>query len=507
MTEEAASEGPGGPARRIGIGYLGLSVVVVAYGVVQTAREPWVGDFWEHAAVVRELATHPGAPVHPLLGIDAPEAFTSPYSLLVAGISRLGGIDCVRALGIAGILNLLLLLIGLRLFVEILAPERGARVSFYLLLFALLLWGKAPWVYSGFFNLGSLGFVLPYASTFAAGLALVTLFVWERGLRTHAIGAAVFAGVAAATILVTHPPTVMFLAAGLAAVTLNPRNGPGVWVALGLVLAAGFGLALLWPFYPVWKLIASGQATFHESNKFMYQRVLARTYPALLAVPFILWNVKSNWRQPILVMAVGLGVVYVFGALSKQWNYGRTIPFLVLLCHAQLAIVLAAAEERWAGSRTGGRVARVVSPIIVAAGCVLLSYEWQIGPAIETLRTARSVRDDLGFLTDRVGQYDVVLTDLDSGWYVPAFGGKVAASRRPIAFVPGHDQRVADVRAFHDPTADRTVRDAIIRKYRARFVLIDKAPRGWKPPDRGELVALGRTVGESERYLLVEVGP
>ena len=35
---------------RIGPGYLVLSVLLVACAVAQVVREPWISDFWEHAA-------------------------------------------------------------------------------------------------------------------------------------------------------------------------------------------------------------------------------------------------------------------------------------------------------------------------------------------------------------------------------------------------------------------------------------------------------------------------
>ena len=68
-------------------------------------QHPWFGDFWEHAAVVRELATHPLSPRHPLLSSDAPHAFFSPYALAVAGASRALGSDPVTTLAAAGIGN------------------------------------------------------------------------------------------------------------------------------------------------------------------------------------------------------------------------------------------------------------------------------------------------------------------------------------------------------------------------------------------------------------------
>jgi hypothetical protein len=487
-----------GPVRRIGIGFLALSLLLIAYSVVQAVREPWVGDFWEHAAVVREISARPWSPAHPELGIDAPHAFISPYSFLVAGASRLFRVDCVRALGIAGIVNLVLLLAGIRLFMQVLTPSRGARASFYCLLFTLLLWGRRPWVYSGFYDLISIGYVLPYPSAFAGAIALIQLFFWNRWLRTGSPVTVAATVLVAAITVVTHPPTWLFLGLGLGALTWRARSGMRAWTILGLAWLAGLGLAWLWPYYPLAELIFSGQAEFHLSNKYMYERVLMRAFPVLVAVPLVLWGARADRRAPILVMGLGLTLVYAFGRLTGRWNYGRALPFLVFLAHAQLAVSLAEAEVRLAPRW------RALVPAATVLACVALSWWWQIQVAIDGLRSQADVRSDLGFLPRVVGPADVVVTDLDTGWYVPAFAGKVVASRHPVAFVPDHDARLEDVRRFFRDSTDLAGRREILARYGARFILIDKE-REDRAPSLEALAPLGTPVVDDARWLMIVV--
>lgn len=486
--------------RRIGIAYLLLSALLVAYAVRQAVREPWMGDFWGHAAVVRELAAHPWSPSHPDLGIDAPHAFISPWSLLVAGISRLAGVDAVRALGIAGILDLLVLLAGIRLFLERVCPGRGARASFYALLFTLLLWGKHPWVYSGVFHLLSLGYVLPYASAFAAGVALLAAAFWAWRLPAPGAGTVVVAALAGGFLLVTHPPTWCFLLAAMAAFTLAARAGRGAWFGFAAAAAASAGLAALWPYYPVLDLVVSGQSAFHASNKFMYERVLARAFPALLAIPLAAWSLRTGWRKPVLLAAAVLAVFYLYGQLSREWNFGRSLPWLIFLAHVEIASSLAGAEDRWIRSQSLRRMA----PILVTAACVAFAFSWQIGPVFAVWGTDKDVRKELGFLASATGASDVVLADFDTGWYVPAFGGKVIASRHPVAFVPNHQDRVRDVQRFFSSGADRTERDAIIERWRARFVLLDRR-RPESPSIEPAIRSLGDAVVDDGRWLLIRV--
>jgi hypothetical protein len=64
--------------------YFFLSLFVFYLVFAHAQRGQWQADFWEHAAVVRELSTNPADPRHPQLTIEAPHAFSSPYNLAVA---------------------------------------------------------------------------------------------------------------------------------------------------------------------------------------------------------------------------------------------------------------------------------------------------------------------------------------------------------------------------------------------------------------------------------------
>jgi hypothetical protein len=267
-----------------------LELVLVGWAVMHALVGPWVGDFFEHAAVIRELAAHPLHPGHPQVPVAAPHPFYSPYAWLLGLATRISGASPLTVLAVAGIGNLGLLLVGLRRFVGLFAPSgQEEAATFYSLVFLLLLWGSA-WGFSGFFHLGVFGVVLPYPSTFAAGLSMATLRLHADTLRKPD-GAASWlprAGVGAAVsvVLLTHPLTFLFLVCGLGAVTLAfaRRIVHEVAILAGIGLA-GVGLATLWPLYPFLDLVTSGTGGFHEPNRIMYDDVLGRVGLAWLGAP------------------------------------------------------------------------------------------------------------------------------------------------------------------------------------------------------------------------------
>ena len=203
--------------------YAFLSAAVALLMVVQSSKRLWTGDFWEHAAVVRELATNPVSPRHPQILSDAPHAFYSPYTVFAGWVSRATGLDSFRTLAVLGMANLALLLSALWVFSVALLRRREA--AFYVLLFTLVLWGRQAWDCSGFFHLHVLGYVLPYPSTFAAALALFAASGYCRMLRTGNHLWLIPVALAGLIVALTHPPTFIFFCVCAFSLTLGIPSG------------------------------------------------------------------------------------------------------------------------------------------------------------------------------------------------------------------------------------------------------------------------------------------
>ena len=79
-----------------------LALVLLYKVIVDATYGALFGDFWEHSAVVHELLRNPFRPDHPLLPINAPHVFISPYAYLVAGAAALFHLTSVNALILFG---------------------------------------------------------------------------------------------------------------------------------------------------------------------------------------------------------------------------------------------------------------------------------------------------------------------------------------------------------------------------------------------------------------------
>ena len=482
-----------------------LGAVVFALMLSRTLNGVWSSDFWEHSAVVRELATNPLHPHHPQLLLDAPHAFFSPYLMGVALATRLTGLSPIQALSVAGMLNLLLFLVGLWLFLSVLPVEDLPTTAFYALLFVLLLIGPEPPTTSGFFHLRYLGIGLPYPSTFATGLSFVAAYCYARALRDGRLRWFGVTLLLAVIIILTHSLTFIFLGCAMVALTLGAKGLRWMdFAKLGMLFALTVGLAALWPYFPFLKLMLGESRVYDASNYGIYlQRVsLAIT---LLGVPFLILRLKRNWRDPLVILFALLSGIYAFGYLTQHWSYGRVAAGIVLVLDTALASAAAGFEMRLS-KRSSATLDRWLFAGAVLLFCAAFSYKTVLTPA---LREARPGYPDTysrhEFLSVYTDQYDVILSDVDTSWPVPTFGGKIVATRHPVAFVPDQATRLADLEHFFSKNAEVASRWEIIRRYHADFLLFSKnRTPDWEAIAQPFLEA-GKQVYEDDRFVLIEL--
>ena len=95
-----------------------LQIGVFLYLAVALIKGSWAGDFWEHAAIVKQFS-HSYTDNHPLLDVKKPHAFYSPYLFVLGFIVKYTGLSVIRTLTIAGFINLISLLYVFPKFIKI----------------------------------------------------------------------------------------------------------------------------------------------------------------------------------------------------------------------------------------------------------------------------------------------------------------------------------------------------------------------------------------------------
>jgi len=471
--------------------YWALSALGLGLVGWQTARGHYAtGDFWEHAAAVRELARHTADPGNPVLATGDPHAFLSPYALGVALVVKVTSLHHVDVLAAAGLLNYALLCAGLWRFVRVFTTAPAA--PFYALLFTFLLWGWHPWQYSGFLHLRELGYVACYPSTFALAVALLTAAGADGTLRAagrrRATGAALTV-LGVTVVVLTHPIAAVVLLAALAAVGLTAPDRARAIALLAGSAAAGGLLGLAWPYYPPVDLLGE-QGVYDPSNRVMYEDWLLRTFPALAVIAVLVWPTPTLNRARLGIYTAVLAAVFAYGWVSGHWSAGRVIAYLVLGAHIGLADLASRLEARWRPALRGRRAAFAAGAAALALGVALLNMAAGFrGTLPGTGDPVPTDHSDHVAAARATPAGSVVLAPVSYGVEViPVHGGRLVAAQRPLAFVADADDRRRAAGAFYDATTTAGRRRALLRRYRVDYVVV---PAGARP---GAFAPLGPVV-------------
>jgi hypothetical protein len=451
----------------------------------------WIADFWEHAAVLRELILHPFNPTNPILKVNVPHAFFSPYMVTLGIIGHYLELSNLTLLNIVSIFNLALFLYSFFLLSKLFLDQSNPYKSFIFLLFThLFFWGFDAWGWSGFFHFGSLSFGLPYPSTFSFCLSIISAYLYEKFIKVKQITLnKIFLFIAVIglnwIVILTHPVTFVFTFTLFFFIQLRKTNilniefkrwlAPSNFIALFsvvVVMILPLLLTRFWLYYPFLNLFSSAvpDNRFHLDSQILYSMPYVRVFP--VSIIFVLIYLEGRKfildNLNLLLILIILLLVYLYGFFSKHYGYGRCLSYLVLYFHILLVPYL---TSMWFNRKNK----KWFYPIFILfsipyAFINLLPIIHRSIPYIpQTEVKGRRVK----FIENHLQYNEVVLSDEETSCFIPAFRGRVIASHYPPYWINDNKQRLKDMNIFfQDSTLSIENRKSILDKYYVDYILL-----------------------------------
>jgi hypothetical protein len=111
------------------------------------------------------------------------------------------------------------------------------------------------------------------------------------------------------------------------------------------------------------------------------------------------------------------------------------------------------------------------------------------------------------FIRNHINSGSVVFANIDASWLAPSFGAKVVAVDHTVAFITDLEKRQQDVLTFFRPQTELQERKALLKKYRAEYLLLDKdLDSDWSKIDQQFSDVLdGSGKFETEKFLLLKL--
>ena len=108
------------------------------------------------------------------------------------------------------------------------------------------------------------------------------------------------------------------------------------------------------------------------------------------------------------------------------------------------------------------------------------------------------------FLNRFVPANSVIIADSVSNILIPAYGPKVISTAYPLYWVADINERRADAHSFFLTNTSEPLRQAMVKKYKAAYILIDEKSKELDSITVSALSAMGQTVYEQDYIKLVK---
>ena len=461
-------------------------------------------DFWEHSATIHEWTKNLWHPGNPHMAIDTGSPRYMPFFFLLTVLARIFSLTPIQALGVGGVMTMILFLCGVWLFLSL--YFRNDWAPFVGLIVLLGGWG-AGWYWSNCYQLRCLFYVIPFPSSFVFSVSFLSFWLATKILRERAIipWSLILLSIMSALMLLSHPLTGAFAIVSLCLLALSEPNVSFSirWRLIGVVLTGALA-AELWPFFSVWHVIlgtSGGEATswiktgnvVSHRIKMLYQthpfynpqQFFVTIGPGLLGIPALIYLGCKREHLFIVSGFIVMSLPFVANLWFPIPLGHRFIFYMVFFLHLALIWgVLRMQSEKGEVTlqRTFLRSTKIKKGMLFCflTGCllwngVLSALAMAHYLVLPNLRFGsmqqEPIVDDMRCLSLVIPDEAIVMAPAQISWPLPTFTGKVVALFHDNPMVTDHQKRRKDTDRFFQVETTQEDRLKILRRYKVTHIL------------------------------------
>lgn len=455
---------------------------------------------------LNELSKNFFHPNNPIIKSEIPHAFFSPYSIFVALFSKITNLNAIQSLECFAFFNLIFFLISYHLFCKTFFKDNYIIVAPLSLFFILVFWGEGPFMWSGFFHIMVLNYVLPYPSTFTIALVFMILFIILKNQTKNSPVFKIVSIILSSIVIITHPTTAIFLFVSVITLNLtyNQLSIKKSIIQSLLVIIPSAVLCLLWPYFNFLDLLTGNNYDFHKDSKTLYYGLITKNWPLIFIIPGFSYIKVDKTICFFVITIILLSLIYIIGYLTKIYGISRVISHIMIIAHLFTAYTLVLLIKQ----------SRIYSKLYLITLSVALAISISLNhrPLYRTLKNTIRKKNieyysKFNFLTNIVNSNDVIISDNYSNEFIPSFNGKVISTINPLYWINDIEERRDAVNLFFIKDSPNSLRQLIIDKYNPDYILIDSNEVNFDFITFQWLKSIGHTVYKKNKIELIKIDP
>jgi hypothetical protein len=502
---------------------------------------PWA-DYWEHTATLTEWLRNFASPGNPHAADPSLSPRYMPFFWVLTYIGLLFKLDAIDLMAISAVFNYVLIVVGLRLFLQNYFRNPWAPLIGFIAIF--MLWGIS-WNWSNLYQLRSFFYVASYPSSFVFGLSLISFWVVLKLLRGEAplLITSVLIAALSSLMFVCHPLTGVFGITGCGILVLTEdKKSIRHTLSILLALAAGLFLAELWPYFSVWKLtlglygegpekwFATGEAIgpLERFRSGIWQHifynprlVLVILGPALLGIPICIWLLLQKKYLFIASGALVMSIPYFAHFFIEVPLAHRFLLFVTFYLQLALVWLILRIFENWQISprqplekySMWATLACLTSIFILNIGMLTVEFfgytyspkTLQLQKKNTQLPEGMTVVDLYTKLTDPLPETAVVLASSSTGWPLPTVKAKVVSLYHENPMLLDQAERYEATGAFFFSSIEHQKRIDIVKDYNVTHILTFAKEKGVPQTTYDWINQYAVVVAEIDDYRMYEL--
>jgi hypothetical protein len=387
----------------------------------------------------------------------------------------------------------------------------------------MLFFGGTGFGWSGEYSFNLLRLTLCYPSTFSLSLSFFGFYFILRYIKTNNLKNYLFSIVLGIIIFVTHPLTGSFFFLSVVLIGIcERRDNLKTEIAVLCLPIIVFFFSCFWPYFSIIDLMFSSIGLKEwGSSQFYSPQVIYQLGPVLLGLPIVFNYIIKNEYKFVYYGFVSCFLIYIVSGIMKISLGSRYIFFFVFFLHLAISRefrvrnLLSLSTIKQVFCSSDRRKLIDIFLILILFSSIVFNIGWAYAGhfadkegdkiIVHKYRAYDHVDfNEYDFLKEKVGRYEVVMSDKRTSWLIPSFSGKAVCLLHVNPFIPDLEERSDDVETFFDAKTTSETRVQILKKYNVSHILLNLDLKRFDYETIVPITELGNITFQNSHFILIE---